>query len=1042
MTHPAAVPPAKLDPPEVSAVVPRRRLFNLLDKAPGTIIWLQGPPGAGKTTLAASYAEYRQGRLLWYRFDAADADPAVFFSLFAAAARRRLGRHRPLPAYGPECLGDLPAFARTYFRATLPAGSRDRLTLLVFDDMHVLPEASPTTRVLTALCEALPAGSRCLCLSRRRPPAAWGGLVRSGRLFAPEAQALRFDTAETARLARRHGRAEAERLDELIAVSEGWAAALTLLLRQGAAGSVAGRALGGLAAEAWELLSDRAREHLVATCILETLTPGLACSLTGDPGAADSLRTLAADHFLVSQTDAPDPAWRVHALLRPFLLARAAERLGGEGFADLRRRAAGLVRAEGRLDEAARLYAEAADWPGLRALINDAAADCLNDGHHLQLLDWLSLLPEAVRADPWLRYWEGMARLVSDPPAALECLAEAHRGLGGEAVGRLLAAAGALGAIGLAWDDTSAARPWLAELARLEALRIDLADARVDTAVILGGFSALQFDLGNPLLDAWAQAAERILPRAPPAARGPLAAYLCTYHVWHGDLARCRALLHSLAEATAESQSLFLVTLHIWKAVLGFLSAGHAAAYADVEAARALAGRCGLGFLLPQVYGQEAYTALSAGDLKRAERAIADMTASIRPGRRLDQAFLHHVRSGLLLARGDLAEARQAAERSLALAEATASATPGQLSRLCLAQVLVRQGLWTQAERLLDEVEVFCVTARTPLIRYIARLTRADACLSRGETDAAAAILAEALPEARLNDWINPHPFWQPASMARLCALAMARGIEPDYVARLVRQRHLPAPAEADASWPWPVRIRALGPLQVEVEDRQLDFPVRAQGKPLELLRRLIAQGGQRVPLSVLADALWPEAEGDHALAALKTTVQRLRALIGATALVQREGRMGLDRRAVWLDVWAFEALLRDPSADPGTLERVIALYRGPLLADQDGDAIELPARARLHAAWLTTVERLCQSLIAAGRAPEALQHLRAALAVDPLSEALQRTHLELCLRLDLTIDARRAYLDYERLLARHLGVAPGRGIRSLIEPHLGNKKS
>ena len=48
---------AKTTRPAVGAIVHRERLFLRLDAAPGrTVTWISGPPGSGKTSLAASYA--------------------------------------------------------------------------------------------------------------------------------------------------------------------------------------------------------------------------------------------------------------------------------------------------------------------------------------------------------------------------------------------------------------------------------------------------------------------------------------------------------------------------------------------------------------------------------------------------------------------------------------------------------------------------------------------------------------------------------------------------------------------------------------------------------------------------------------------------------------------------------------------------------------------------------------------------------------------------------------------------------------------------
>ena len=53
------------------------------------VTWVEGPAGAGKTSLVSSYLDARGLPCLWYRLDAGDADVATFFYYLGLAARPR-----------------------------------------------------------------------------------------------------------------------------------------------------------------------------------------------------------------------------------------------------------------------------------------------------------------------------------------------------------------------------------------------------------------------------------------------------------------------------------------------------------------------------------------------------------------------------------------------------------------------------------------------------------------------------------------------------------------------------------------------------------------------------------------------------------------------------------------------------------------------------------------------------------------------------------------------------------------------------------------
>src|SRR5690348_4031000 len=102
---PASVGLAKLTRPRLFRVRDRERLFRQLDAARECpAVWISGPPGAGKTSLAASYLKARRLPSIWYDVDSGDTDPASFFHHLTQAAPRTRAKTAALLTFTPEYL--------------------------------------------------------------------------------------------------------------------------------------------------------------------------------------------------------------------------------------------------------------------------------------------------------------------------------------------------------------------------------------------------------------------------------------------------------------------------------------------------------------------------------------------------------------------------------------------------------------------------------------------------------------------------------------------------------------------------------------------------------------------------------------------------------------------------------------------------------------------------------------------------------------------------------------------------------------------------
>jgi DNA-binding SARP family transcriptional activator len=341
--------------------------------------------------------------------------------------------------------------------------------------------------------------------------------------------------------------------------------------------------------------------------------------------------------------------------------------------------------------------------------------------------------------------------------------------------------------------------------------------------------------------------------------------------------------------------------------------------------------------------GHGAAAALSTGRREQAKAFLLQMAPCVTSNRAWEICFYYVLSTWDALLENDMPAASAHAEQAMKFADAAGMVQKIAATRLGMAHVLHAGRAFVEADRYLDEALTICAQNGFRQTAFACRLAKAEFALDRGDRRQAIVALQEALPVARERGYVNAY-YWRPAVMTGLCMLALEAEIETRFVQDLIRRRNL-VPAQAPVqleNWPWPLRIYTLGRFSA-VKDQQ---PIRTSGKqqrkPLELLKALIAFGGRNVSETVLAEALWPDAEGDAAHQVLATTLKRLRNLLGYREAVRLQGRkLTLDARYVWVDSWPLEQLLNKASQalrehrpdDAWPLcEKALSLYSGAFL--------------------------------------------------------------------------------------------------------------
>jgi DNA-binding SARP family transcriptional activator len=1030
---------AKLTRPRLARAVARERLFAELDRsrALAKAICVIGPPGAGKTTLAASWLEARAAKGIWYQVDAGDADLPTFFHYLGRAslpfARKR---QRPLPALTPEYLHDVQGFARRFFRelfSRLPPAA-----VFALDNYQEVDPGQPFHEIVARAVEEVPAERTLLVISRRDSPESYARLIANEHVASIDWDALKLTLEEAQAIGRQRGNSDAAQIRALHARAEGWAAGLTLLLErvrhaettaQAESSDSLGEVFGYFAGELFDRTDAAEQRLLLALSFLPRMAASAARELTGTETALALLEDLHRRHLFTDRRLAGEPVYQFHALFQAFLRHRAASTLSLTQQTELTRRAASVLERGGQPEDAMPLYLRAGEFAAARGLVLRLAPHLIGQGRWQLVVEWVGSLPQAtLDSDPWLVHWLGAAWFGVDPPRARALLERAHV-LAREADGRLcqaLAAAGIIQAYMLEYTRFRPMDPWIevllnllqggvefpsadAELTARSALMIALAYRRPDDAR-LEALTERVFELvqgeGEPNLKALATA------------------YLVAYGATTGPF-RVAQRARPLLERILEQPGVTALTRG-WG---GFILAYYFLCACDERACLAACSRLaafGEAEGLPEVVRLAAIVAswqeVGIGNLPSAERWLRVLESVARPGQPYDRASAVSLRAHLALSRGDLRAARAPAQEAADWYEEAGTHFHRCYSQVALAWATMDEP--AQAERAALRGLDLAVATRTSWLETEARLTYAQVLSQQGEQAHALDNLRRGFEVARLTDCRWPFRFLRPWT-PRFCAQALAAGIEPDFVKDLIRRIGVAPPAPTLEAWPWPVKVYTLGQFRVLIDDQPLAFSRKVPRKPIALLKAVVAMGGREVREERLIDALWPQESADAAHDAFAQTLLRLRRLLGTGDAVRLvEGRVSLDAARVWTDVRAFEGCA-DGAAHADGLERALTLYRGAFLEDETDQPWAVSLRERLRTKFLHLVSRAGAALEAAQRWDEAVALYLRGLDAEALSESFYQGLMRCHAARGRHAEALSAYRRLRQQLSVVLGMSP-----------------
>jgi LuxR family maltose regulon positive regulatory protein len=1027
---------AKLSRPKLYRVAPRERLFALLDdRRQHPIVWVAGPPGAGKTALIATYLDARKVPGFWYQLDGGDADPATFFYYLGQAAQQAApSKRKPLPLLTPEYLADLPEFTRRFFREFY--GRLPSKGALILDNYQDVPAESAFHSVIQEGLAEIPDGINVIVISRAEPPHECARPLANDLIGQIGWEDLRLTLEETTAIAEARKEFDNETLGSLHDQSNGWAAGLVLMLERlkhtGSVNRIAqtetmDTVFNYFAGQVFDQAPAEIRDVLTRTAFLPSMTVKMAQEISGHPAAGKVLDSFYRRHLFTDRRAGVEIRYEYHALFRAFLQARAQNAFSdGERF-KLLERAASLLDECGNAADALPLYVQNRSWDAATRLILKQARSLIAQGRWLTLSHWIGMLPkDHVAATPWLQLWMGNSLILINPHAARVILERVFQQFLAEKdeIGQILTATGMVESYNIEFSSFGGLDPWIAVLEGL--LRRDLVfpspsiKLRAYTALML---AALWRRPDHPMLRECVERAMAMLEEpGTVTVKADAAVQLLQYYDFSGNVSAASAFV-AKAIPLLDRPELSHIRRSSWLIFVGYHSmmiGANREGLEAVERAQAIAREYGQDWVPFFSNLIRAWIYLHHGDLARAEALVDKLGSALNEERPTEVALYHLGRCTLSQLRGDKALAAHHGQLCVEAAEHTGGALFNVFCPAIVATAFIENGQHEKALELIRGARALSTGTCYQNYGALGLMVEAYSSFTRGIEREALHLLRQALELGRKTN--SDYFFrWMVVGFRRMLAYALRSGIEPDYVRSLIRKFAITAESPEVDPWPWPVRVYALGTLRVEVDGEPVRFGPRAQRKPLDLLKVVIAHGPQPLDAAIVLDALWPDAEGGAARSAFDMAVMRLRKLLRRDdALRLDAGRVALDPGCVWVDAFAFA-------------QGAIDDYPGPLFG---ADAV-LPwwasARERLHQRFLRRSRDRGLEMESQGQLEQALALYEAGLSQDPLAEDLYQGAIRCHLAAGRAADALRAYRRCRQQLSIVLGVSPSATTSKLV---------
>ncbi len=400
--------------PRIFGVIQRSRLLEKLQLVVDhKLVLICAPPGYGKTTIAAQFAQDAPHSVVWHTIEERERDFPTLYSQTISAFSQVFPAIQELASPSQYEPSELAAAITNYLRDA----ARDDL-IYVLDDVHLVLGSPACENWLQSLISLMPSKCHVVLLSRTLPTLPLTEMIARREVMAIGQQELRFSADEISRLTSEVFSVDTttRQIRSLFQRLEGWPAGVALalqplpvelerLLLDGGEGPEA--LFESLASLMLDAQPPGLRDFLLASSTLTRFTPELASNVLGLTDSASWIEDALNRNLFLSRVPG---GLMYHNLFRDFLQRQLQARAHSQ-FVALHLLAGKWFGEHDFIDLAYDHYLTAGAAEAASDLIDDILQPYFAQGKLETLLKWSEELAAAGIANPKLLYFAATIHL-------------------------------------------------------------------------------------------------------------------------------------------------------------------------------------------------------------------------------------------------------------------------------------------------------------------------------------------------------------------------------------------------------------------------------------------------------------------------------------------------------------------------------------------------------------------------------------------------------------------------------------------------------